>query len=373
MRQPLYELGFSAALETFTTNTQSLAGIWVKLFQSFLASPKELRWLDNGPGIGRDAKVAYSGLFGRYMARAHLMFRENVRVLIPLEVIRKELQNNNLYYIGKKPGSNGLEADWIGIDDEGLIIAETKGSFDRTKSSWKGNKKVPQLLHNAINQAMRTEVYIKSTGKPLPARYWAVASRWANEDNGVEPTTIAWSRGRVKLEKTDYWNLENLLLRVDLNSLMKGLGHPEIDNLQQKVSGLSVRYRGDLDLMINGQPLGPGFITAVGPIQNYPLRTLEDIEDVHELGIYNWFLSDSDPYIVLISVSSQFIDKVLQNQIDEFHGFPSRIEIKEIEEGLCIVKFAGLTVVWCSLRTNFYWEINFSDGDLGSSVRIRSL
>ena len=44
-----------------------------------------LCWRGNGLGIGRDARSAYSGLLGRYMARAHLTEHEGVHVLVPLD------------------------------------------------------------------------------------------------------------------------------------------------------------------------------------------------------------------------------------------------------------------------------------------------
>lgn len=352
VRQSLYELGFSAALETCTTNTQSFAGIWVKLFQSFLASPTELTWLDNGPGIGRDAKVAYSGLFGRYLARAHLMFRENVQVLVPLEIARKELQKNNVFRIGDKPGSNGLEPDWIGLDDKGLVIAEAKGSFNRAVSPWKGHKTVPPLLRGAMNQAKRTKVYENTMKKPLPARYWAVASRWANEDNGVEPTTIAWGKGGGKRKKSDYREIASLLLRVELNNLLTGLGHPEIGDIKREGTGSSVRSVGDRHLMIGEQLIGPGFMTVVGLNGNIPLRSEDDVD---RFLFIRDFLGDTVPYMALISLSSRYINKILRNQSEEILELPSRVEINEIEEGLCIVKFAGLSVAWFSseIRVRF--------------------
>ena len=359
--QSLHALGIAAAHETFTTNTQSIAGFWANLFQSYLAPSKELRWLDNGPGIGRDAKVAYSGLFGRYMARAHLMFREKIQILVPLEIARKELQKNNIYHIGKSPGSNGLEADWIGIDDEGLVIAESKGSFNSAKSPWKGKKSVPPLLHRAMEQAMRTEVYVSSKGTPLPARYWAVTSRWANEDNESEPTTIAWGRDRGKKDRNDHWKLKSALFRADLSSLMEGLGHPGIDNLQQQDSRSTIRYEGDLHLSVSGQNIGPGFMTVVGPIQSYPLRT---IDDVNIFNFYNRIFAGTAPYLVLVSLSSRYINTVLRNQPGEILNFPWKVEINEVGEGLIIAKFAGLKVIWFSPQTPFdHWIRVLRTGD----------
>ena len=88
----LSDLGNAAARETFTTATLPFAAAWTDLFESMLAASVELRWLENGPGVGRDVRIAYSSLFGRYMARAYLTGHEDVRVLVPLDEARRMLR-----------------------------------------------------------------------------------------------------------------------------------------------------------------------------------------------------------------------------------------------------------------------------------------
>jgi len=66
-----------------------MASIWTDLFQSILAPGHQLRWKDDGPGLGRDAKSAYSSLLGRYMARAYLTAFEGVRVMVPLDLAKR--------------------------------------------------------------------------------------------------------------------------------------------------------------------------------------------------------------------------------------------------------------------------------------------
>ena len=68
----LSELGVAAARETFLTATVPFAAAWTGLFGEMIADCRVLRWRENGPGVGRDARIAYSGLLGRYMARAYL-------------------------------------------------------------------------------------------------------------------------------------------------------------------------------------------------------------------------------------------------------------------------------------------------------------
>ena len=106
-----------------------MAAIWVDLFKSMIMPGRDLRWSGEGPGIGRDARIAYSSLLGRYMARAYLVEYERVSVLVPLDVAKRRLKGS-CYSIEKDPPGRGLEADWIGLDDHGLVIVEAKGTYD---------------------------------------------------------------------------------------------------------------------------------------------------------------------------------------------------------------------------------------------------
>ena len=106
-------IGNAAARETFVTATSHMAAIWTDLFQSMITQDPEFRWRGEGPGIGRDARIAYSSLLGRYMARAYLTEHEGVRVLVPLDKAKRQLKETP-YVIEKDPPGRGLEADWIG-------------------------------------------------------------------------------------------------------------------------------------------------------------------------------------------------------------------------------------------------------------------
>lgn len=146
----LSAIGNAAARETFVTATSHMAAIWTDLFHSLMAPNSQyLCWRENGPGIGRDARIAYSGLLGRYMARAYLTEHENVRVLVPLDVAKRCLRGTP-YEIRKDPVSRGLEADWIGLDDSGLVIVEAKGTYNAGIYNWYGPYSEPQILQSAI-------------------------------------------------------------------------------------------------------------------------------------------------------------------------------------------------------------------------------
>lgn len=128
----LTDLDNAAARETFVTATPHLA-IWTRLFRGMIANGTDLRWIGKGPGVGRDARIAYSSLMGRYMARAYLTTEERVLRLVPLNVAEDRLGQAGFRI---ERGSPGYLADWIGWDSDGLVIAEAKGSFDRSVRNW---------------------------------------------------------------------------------------------------------------------------------------------------------------------------------------------------------------------------------------------
>ena len=127
----LTRLGAAAAKETLVTASPHFAATWTGLFLEMLTTNRALRWQGDGPGIGRDARIAYSGLLGRSLARWYLAEREGVHTLVPLDVAEPHLASVG-YAIEKRPAGRGALADWVGMDRGGrLVIAEAKGSFDR--------------------------------------------------------------------------------------------------------------------------------------------------------------------------------------------------------------------------------------------------
>ena len=351
-------IGNAAARETAITDTSHMATIWTDLFQSIIAPGPELRWRGNGPGIGRDARIAYSSLLGRYMARAYLTEHEKIRVLVPLDVAERWLQGTP-YVIKKDPLGRGLQADWIGIDDCGLVIAEAKGTFDKGVRTWHGPFSRPRILQTAIHQAERTAVFQRYACRKLPAKRWAVASRWGTEVNHCEPTLLAWNSEEDKLDKHDYQLLAKLLLRADLSGVLKGLGHSEAarrlgvgepsehDNLglSQSYDPLepSDRAPGDLRISVGDQRIEPGFAATVGPFGVQPLRDENDLQQVRRA--LNLNLN-----IVVASLSSRYCMAASHDR-----HWPEAAEIADSHIAERVLTFpksaisrAGLTVVWPS-------------------------
>ncbi len=279
---PLLAVGIAAARETLLTATPHMASIWTDLLASFLLERESwLLWRDDGPGIGRDARISYSSLLGRYLARAYLTEEQGVQTLVPLDVAKRSLKGTR--YAITKRSSRGLEADWIGFDGNGLVIVEAKGSFDSRISAWHGPNALPPTVETAINQAERTILIDRDRGHRLKATRWAVASRWGTENNERNPTLIAvrdlggsdLDESERAVEGEDYQEFAQVLLGADIEGVKDGLtvsifGDPETTPDNQ----------GPLPIRIGEQSLGPSYSAAFGPFGLHPLRDRGDLEMV---------------------------------------------------------------------------------------------
>lgn len=131
-------------------------------------------------GHAREVKVALSGLFGRFVARAYLkryfdlQFFAHVR---PQGVVLDE----NLH-LGVVRKSSGDLPDWVAApaDRATFTVAEAKGSRDSTTRS---------ALARAWAQAKR--VCIEKDGQRLPVKRVAIVTRWGMNSGGPSCPQIA--------------------------------------------------------------------------------------------------------------------------------------------------------------------------------------
>ena len=344
----LTEVGIAAARETLVTATPHMAAIWTDLFESLVVPGCELRWADNGPGIGRDARIAYSGLLGRYMARAFLTENAGIRVLVPLDVAKRCFIGSP-YLIKKDPPGRGLEADWIGLDGQGLVIVEAKGTYDPRFRAWHGPQSLPHCLQTAIAQAGRTAVFAHRPGPlcKLPAKRWAIASRWGTEDKPeLRPTLLTWSTGVSCLSGKEYRELEELLLHADVGGVIGGLGYSEgvKANTDQPLSRLLGRGQ---RLRVGDLLVERGFASILGPFGVRPLRGEDELRLVHRA-------LQNDIGIAIASLSERYLSTVVEGR--EWSGVrligaeredtDRTADAVEDDVGVASAIRAGLTVAW---------------------------
>ena len=208
-----------------------MAAIWTNLFESLLAPPPEpdFRWAGKGPGIGRDARVAYSSLLGRFVARAYLTSDLGVRVLVPLDAAKTALESVG-YSIRTKQADPGYRADWIGYDHSGLVIAEAKGNHSGSIAHQ--GLHPPSILRPAIRQTTRTEVW---TSTEIPARRVAIAARWATQQHRREPELLVWDSESSRTRQPDPALLA-ALSRADGVRILRGMGYPAVHELASTVN-----------------------------------------------------------------------------------------------------------------------------------------
>ena len=304
----LTEVGNAAARETLVTATPHLA-IWTNLFREMIADGCDLRWRERGPGTGRDARIAYSSLMGRYIARAYLTAHEGVHTLVPLDVAKGRLRKNCYRIVGD---SRAFLADWIGLDSTGLVIVEAKGTFNNGIRKWRDAADPPSLLRNARRQTGRT-VVLDPCGREIPAKRWAVVSRWGTEENKREPTIMAWcddhpERGHdndgaaESRHGRSALRLKQILLEADLNSVVTGLGHGDHSDAESLAGLPQDRYL-NRRLLVDGLELDSGLAAAVGPFGVQPLLGQADLMLVNRV-------RDRLPQTALVSLSSDYITDV---------------------------------------------------------------
>ena len=194
------------------------------------------------------------------MARAYLTDREGVRILIPLDEAKRRLEKTP-YVIEKDPPGKVHEADWIGLDNKGLVIVEAKGRFHdgarMWSRMWSGPYGCPPILKTAIGQAERTAGFVRRTRRKLPAKRWAIVSRWATERNGRDPTLLAGHSEMERLPQEDYRELSRILFRADLESVLMGLGHREAMEVLNATQPPR-RISGELQIRVGNRELEPG-------------------------------------------------------------------------------------------------------------------
>lgn len=348
----LLAVGIAAARETLLTQTPHMASMWTDLLASFcLEAESRLLWRDDGPGIGRDARIAYSSLLGRYFARAYLTEEQGVQMLVPLDVAKRKLKVTR-FAITKRT-RRGLEADWIGIDRQGLVIAEAKGSFDSRIRAWRGPSALPPTVETAINQAERTVLINRATGRQLRAKRWAVGSRWGTENNERQPTMIAvrdfgqsyQDENSGPVDEKDYQELAEALLRAESEAVKDSLAASTVGGSESsRDSPVPVPIR------VGAVTLEPSYSAAFGPFGQQPLRSQDDLEIVREslkTGVPVAVTSFSDSYFRDIMYGQRPLLRTSGEESWPEDDAAQRIrpQVKENLRSLVIERH-GLTVSW---------------------------
>ena len=195
----LWQPALAAAEETIQGGSLAVARAWLRLFEAHLSRSETamLRWRGH-LGENGEMRRAYSGLYGRYFARALLAAELDITDFIPL--------NRNTTRI---PG--GVEVtrvnrndipDWIAWDRQARchVLCEAKGRLSESKGKfWTGK---PACINAGKAQFERVEV-TDSRGQRLATRDWIVANLWSTDKNKRRPISLLWDPPGDGISLTD--------------------------------------------------------------------------------------------------------------------------------------------------------------------------
>ena len=182
-------------------------------------------------GQAREVKVAISGLFGRFVARAyatrHLGLSHYAHIASPPMRLSGPMRGE----LRRVRGKRGDMPDWVAWGPgPGLAIVEAKGCHDR--------KGPGQTLSRAYTQAERGEIRIGS--RLAPFKRYAIATRWGFAlPTDWEP--MLWVKdpdeAGDQLSPDELRELKAGVVRLNCASLLERLEHPELaDALRRQAS-----------------------------------------------------------------------------------------------------------------------------------------
>lgn len=194
-------------------------------------------------GIAREVKVAASGLFGRFVARAYLTRYMGLSFFGHLGTKKIKLNANQDLEISRKKGMKGDLPDWIACTAAlgNLTVAEAKGCHDTGGPETR--------LKHAWNQAQRVDIL--ADGRKLGVKRIAIVTRWASAVEGAKIPIIAV---RDPLDPGDPEASSKLddvaigLARLHVANLIEPLGFGQ---LAQAIRSLLVRKR---PRSVDGEP-----------------------------------------------------------------------------------------------------------------------
>ncbi|WP_181173167.1 hypothetical protein [Mesorhizobium sp. B2-4-1] len=227
-------------------------------------------------GQAREVKVALSGLFGRFVARAYLERYFNLSIFAHLGSQTIDLDRRRKIKI--KRLSRGDLPDWIACasDLSSLTVAEAKGCHDPGGPA--------KALRRAWAQAGRIDVIAQ--GRKVTVKRIAIATRWGMAVAGPADAHLSvkdpLDEGEP-IEKDEKDALFIGMLRLHIANLIRPLGHAELAAALYRLTQqpFARRLQGDLDLaraVLDAAPAGEmdktdtmgglvgGIVTRAGPV-----------------------------------------------------------------------------------------------------------
>ncbi|WP_206049428.1 hypothetical protein [Novosphingobium sp. PC22D] len=227
-------------------------------------------------GQAREVKVALSGLFGRFVARAYLERYFNLSIFAHLGSQTIDLDRRRKVKI--KRLSRGDLPDWIACasDLSSLTVAEAKGCHDPGGPA--------KALTRAWAQAGRIDV--TAQGRKVTVKRIAIATRWGMAVAGPADAHLSVKDPLDEGEPIEPQEKDALfvgMLRLHIANLIRPLGHAELAGALYRLTQqpFARRLQGDLDVAraaLDAAPVGEldktaavgglvgGIVTRAGPV-----------------------------------------------------------------------------------------------------------
>lgn len=249
-------------------------------------------------GKAREVKVALSGLFGRFVARACLERYFGISIFA-------HVQTGNMVLDGRRNIRverihRGDLPDWIACDASlsSVVVAEAKGCHDRRGTD--------SALNRAYAQAERVRLMVGN--QPVTFKRYAIVTRWASTTGGVTTPLLAikdpMSEGR-KLTSDEQDALMVGMLRRHFANLLVHLGHDRLSaaliNLAEAENVvLQNEAKNDASEALDAnrvrlvEPFGRrerlaelvgGIVTRSGPLTNGAVPSLSDQQTLRRLDL----------------------------------------------------------------------------------------
>jgi hypothetical protein len=221
-RLSVSEIENAALLEVLQTPGASL-GSWAILDALLAQTGPGTPFVFKEPlGQAREVKVALSGLFGRFVARAYLERYFNLSAFAHLGSRTIRLDGRRRVRVRRKANMRGDLPDWVASDRSltKLFIAEAKGCHDRTGPA--------QALGRAWLQANRINL-VGRGGRIASVKRIAIATRWGVAIGASSAPMLAVrdpeEEGNMTAAETEAAHVG--VTRLSAANLLKGLGHLE--------------------------------------------------------------------------------------------------------------------------------------------------
>lgn len=281
-------------------------------------------------GQAREVKVALSGLFGRFVARAYLERYFNLSIFAHLG--SKTIDLDGRRRVKVKRLSRGDLPDWIACasDLSSLTVAEAKGCHDAAGPA--------AALARAWTQAGR--INVTARGRKVTVKRIAIATRWGMAMSGPAEAHLSVKDPVDEGEPIEPQEKDALfvgILRLHIANLIRPLGHVELadalirlthqpfagqlqDNLQAARVLLDASPVGEVEKVSAMGGLVGGIVTRAGPVADADISAV-DQEVLARLNLRPVFVGiDRDLIRAAIDAETQSVRVRLSEakQPDEF-------------------------------------------------------